>query len=790
MNYEPNLKSTRAKKARLANKFGPALYRLVQVSAFIITFFGTAIYLAGSESQQRIAFICLSVGLGMAILAFWYKGDLSNLKTSLNSQKFEDILNQKLLGNLKNPLTPKSLWNSALKGWQAVFICNHLLLHPNDIETMIDDNPANLELIWKLSDELKNKFESPEIHSGTLATAIILSSPAIIASLTKQNINEEEVIETLGWLERRLKYEHQPKPSYGGIGRDWATGFTPTLNRYSQNISQDIERGRGHYHFLSQSDATDSILYSLSQSSGGVAIVGESGSGKTSLVFSIAQRLLKGEHQQLSYYQIVSLNASAILSSDKSQLEKLMLTIFSEAVRAKNIILFLDDAKLFFGEGLGAFDMSQILQPILSNGNLKIVASFTPGDYQKLKTTNESLANGFTAINLSEPPEDDTKKILEDSALTLEQKTGVMVSFEAVREAYRLSALYMQDRAYPGKAISLLDQAVPYAEQKIMTGLSVQKAIEKSKGVRVSQAEGAEVDVLLNLEDKIHQRMINQSRAVDVVSSALRRGRAGVNDQQRPIGSFLFLGPTGVGKTELARSLASVYFGDEKQMVRLDMSEYQQAGDVDRILSDGTSEKSSLILSVREQPFSVVLLDEIEKAHPNILNLLLQLLDEGHLTDSRGKQVSFSNTIIITTSNAGSADISKHVAEGNNLDDFERPLIDKLIGDGQFRAELINRFDEVVLFRPLTKEESKQVASLILAGINKTLSNQNISVQLTDQAFEKIVTAGYDPQFGARPMRRVMQKAVQDEVATKILQKQAGPGSTITIDLADLPKLD
>jgi ATP-dependent Clp protease ATP-binding subunit ClpA len=349
-----------------------------------------------------------------------------------------------------------------------------------------------------------------------------------------------------------------------------------------------------------------------------------------------------------------------------------------------------------------------------------------------------------------------------------------------------LSNQYMQDLSQPGKAISLLQQAVPYAAPKLMTAESVQMAVEKTKGVKVAKAEAPEADILLHLEDKIHERMINQARAVKVVSSALRRGRAGVADPKRPIGSFLFLGPTGVGKTELARSLAATYFNDEHRMIRLDMSEFQQESDVSRLLATGGSTSKSLILQIREQPFSVVLLDEVEKAHPNILNLLLQILDEGQLTDEKGKASSFKNAIIIATSNAGSAEITQRVGNGDKLESFERPLIEKLINGGQFKAELINRFDEIVLFRPLTKEELAQVAGIMLNEVNKTLSNQNIVVKLTDAALVKVVEAGYDPEFGARPMRRALQKMVEDSVAKKVLNGEAKPGSEITLDVGDL----
>jgi ATP-dependent Clp protease ATP-binding subunit ClpC len=349
-----------------------------------------------------------------------------------------------------------------------------------------------------------------------------------------------------------------------------------------------------------------------------------------------------------------------------------------------------------------------------------------------------------------------------------------------------LSGRYEMDEAYPGKAIKLLEQAVTHSQHSIVSAESVQRAIQQTRGVKVGTAAPAEADQLLHLEDQIHERMINQTYAVGVVANALRRARAGVTNPRRPIGSFLFLGPTGVGKTELAKAVAATYFGSEANMLRLDMSEYQQPDDVQRLLSSGQSETTSLLLRVRQQPFSVVLLDEIEKAHPNILNLLLQLLDEGQLTDLSGRAASFKDCIIIATSNAGAQTIRDRIGRGESLESFSSQLTDELINSGQFKPELLNRFDEMVLFRPLNAAELTQVVKLMLAGINETLTTQNISVELTDAAIQVIVQQGNDPRLGARPLRRALQRAVENSVAQKILRGQAQSGDHLVLDVGDL----
>ena len=783
MKFELDLKSVRARKARLSKKFDHNIYKVLYGIGLVLLVF--SLYCFSFSKYVRLGYFSMALSLLCGMLVFWYYRDLRKVRPNKSAKKLDDVLSPTVLANLKPPITPKRTWDAATHDWPVNFLTKHLLLNSRKIEEGLSDNEKDMELVWQQASSIMLHYKLTELDSETLGSALILTSSAAQKYIAQSNLKLDDILEVHGWLVRIKGYIEQPKPSFGGIGRDWASGFTPNLEKYSHNISATVEGSGGYSHFLSHADVLNSVISSLDRGSS-VALVGPPGTGKTSLIFGLAERLLSGKDEELRYYQIVSLNASLILSSSEGQLERLMLTLFAEAIHAGNIILFLDEAQLFFSSGLGAFNMSQLLLPVLQNHRIKVIAAFSPNSWQQLRVQNEALASSFASIIISEPPTEDVLKIMEDRAVQIELRDKVLISYQAIREAYRLSGQFMQEQAYPGKAITLLEQSLPYSINKVLTASSVQSAIEKMRGVRVAAALEPEADVLLNLEDLIHTRMINQERAVKVVSSALRRGRAGVSSPKRPVGSFLFLGPTGVGKTELARSLAATYFRDEKNMIRLDMSEYQRPEDVARLLSVNDNSDHSLLLSIREQPFSVVLFDELEKAHTQILNLLLQILDEGQLTDNMGRPTSFRNSIIIATSNAGSNEIAEQVNAGISLQNFERPLIDKLISTGQFKPELINRFDEVVLFRPLNQQELSQIASLMLGEINKTLANQNISVELTPAALNLIVSAGYDPQFGARPMRRIMQKTVEDAVAIKILKKEASAGSKIVLDAPDL----
>ena len=291
---------------------------------------------------------------------------------------------------------------------------------------------------------------------------------------------------------------------------------------------------------------------------------------------------------------------------------------------------------------------------------------------------------------------------------------------------------------------------------------------------------------LLNMEDLIHQRMVNQKNAVKTVSSALQRAAAGVRNQNRPIGTFLFLGPTGVGKTELAKAISNVYFSGESEIIRLDLNEFVAASDVNRLIADGAEDEMSLTAQVMKQPFSIVLLDEIEKAHPQVLTALLQVLDEGMLRDIKNREVSFRDAIIVATSNAGADLVRKKIAAGEELPQVKDEIINHLIETGEFRPEFLNRFDEVCVFTPLSKDDLLKVADLMIASTNKTLSAQKISVKLDNAAKQVLVDHGYDPQLGARPMRRIIQKTVENLVAKAILAGKAETGTEVEISAADI----
>ena len=781
-----DLHSTRAKKARLSRYVGRIGYKLLLIIIFICL-----ICIIWLVLSKRDHFIYLSIAAIIIcyMMAIWWQRDLSILPPEgddLEGNLSVDVLSRLKLGQT---MTPKTLWQSISGHWQVIFLTNHLLLPPNIIENQLSNNEQDLDPALTFASQLAKQNNSQIIEPGFIVAGLLSTSPSIKELLIESKLQPSDISEVASWLGRLSENMKKREQSFGGIGRDWAFGFTPMLNRFGVNISLSIAKYGSNFGHLTNSGGVRAIEAAFDNNAGAVALIGPTGIGKTSHIYALAQKLIEGRTKHsLAYNQIVSLDAADLLTNSKepNDLEYLINVLANEAAKAGHIILFLDNSQLFFTEGLGSFNATNVLLPIFQNQRVRIILTFTPEDYQRLKISSPNLANLVTPVILAEQSEIDVRRILEDTAISFENRNKVLIAYEALTESYRLSGRYNQDGAYPGKAIKLLEQSLSNALDNTVTADSVQKTIEQTVGVKVGSAAPVEADNLLHLEEQIHQRMVDQNHAVNVVSSALRRSRAGVSDPHRPIGSFLFLGPTGVGKTELSKSLAAEYFGSENSLIRLDMSEYQQAEDVKRLLDNGKNESSSLIMSVRRQPFSVVLLDEIEKAHSNVLNLLLQMLDEGQLTDDRGRATNFKDCIIIATSNAGAQEIRERIQKGESLENFEETFIDQIINSGQFKPELLNRFDEIVLFKPLLPNELSQIVGLMMNQVNQTLSNQNISVELTESAINEIVKAGYDPRLGARPMRRILQRAVEDNIAQHILQKQILPGDHVRLEASDL----
>ncbi len=783
--------SIRAAKARLGLRLTKSL-RLV---------FGATVALL-IVTGVTLVVVHVSAGwflIGLAALPFilleWRSGELEHPATS--GDTIDGLLSGDVLGRLgKNP-TPQDIAQAVANVQGGMFFGLRFGITGNFLQNITTDQPTDTALIWQNALQVREQTGSQHISGAVLVVAIIDSFGDHESLLAHMKLDRDDLIAGVRWYEhlrQLIKDSRQPKRT-GGIARDFSFGYIPLLRRFGQNLSESVGVTTT-VEVQSHQKALDQLIETFG--SGGrqnAALVGEAGAGKTTIVHAFAERILDAKAKipaTLKFRQVFILDASALIAAapGRGELEGLIMSVLGEAYSAKNIIICLDNAQLFFEEGVGSVDLTNVLLPILEGGSLRIILAMDEQRFLQIGQRNPGLINALNRISIAPAEQLETIAVMQDQLIFTEYQRKVTYMYQSLHEAYRLSERYVHDLAMPGRALKLLESAASYSENGLVTANSVQAAIEQTMGIKVGVASGEDDrEKLLNLEDLIHERMINQTRAVQVVSDALRRARAGVRNQNRPIGTFLFLGPTGVGKTELSKALADVYFGGEDRMIRLDMNEYVRPEDVSRLIADGGDDPTSLTAQAMKQPFSVVLLDEIEKAHPQVLTTLLQLLDEGILRDIKNREVSFRDAIVIATSNAGADRIREYIERGYKLQDFEQQLTDELINTNQFRPEFLNRFDEIVVFRPLEKPELVQVIDLILAGINKQMALQKISVQVADDAKLFLVDKGYDPRLGARPMRRVVQRAVENLVAKQMLEGSVEPGSVIQVTLAQVQEM-
>jgi ATP-dependent Clp protease ATP-binding subunit ClpC len=785
MDIEIQYHNTRALKARLGQQLGGALPTLFSVLAICLLIGGLALVATGAA----LGWLLIGIAALPAMLVEWWNGELKKVPPLRKSNSLTDTLDSQILGHLPKQATANQIASAVGQTPGAQFFSARFGITPSVLQDIVEPGVEASD-IWRAAVKLRESLGLSEITQGVMVAAIVKQFPNHDALLAHVNIDFNDILEGIKWQERlaHLVKEHAKPRRTGGIARDWSFGYIPLLTRFGRNISSEVAGGVLTIETKSHQKTLEELIGLFGGNGRRNAVVtAPTGAGKTTLVYSFAEELMNAEANipnSLKFRQVFMLDASALISaaSGRGELEELIHRVLGEAYAAKNIIICLDNAQLFFEEGVGSIDVGNVLLPILEAGRLPIILTMDEQRYLQISQRNASVANTLNRIIMQPSNREETLEVLQNQLILTEFRQNVTYTYQSLVEAYRLSERYIYDIAMPGQAVKLLESAARYSESGLVTINSVQHAIEQTTGVKVSVAsESEDREKLLNLEDLIHKRMINQARAVTVVSDALRRARAGVRNESRPIGTFLFLGPTGVGKTELARALADVYFGGEDRMIRLDLNEYVRNEDVARLIADGASDATSLTAQVMKQPYSVVLLDEIEKAHPNVLTTLLQLLDEGILRDINNREVSFRDAIIIATSNAGADRIREYIQRGHKMEQFENQFIDELISSNQFKPEFLNRFDEIVLFTPLGKKELLQVVDLMIEGVNKTLAQQKVSVMVEDSAKQLLVERGYDPRLGARPMRRVVQRAVENTVAKAMLSGSVQPGTTIDI---------
>ncbi len=753
--------------------------------------------------------------------------ELRNAKSKFKINVFEgfdekavDIIEKTFLLSLKlkhKKVTPIHLFFSCLANTQVAAILTRLNVDVAKLTERIKEQIVKIDKIEAanpdkkrridFSNDLKEVLIEAYLNASSLGQKKVTVKIFIIPCLDHNDVLREimfdlevdrnKVYNVILWfiindklIENYHEYKKQArfKPS-GNMDRAYTSVATPTLNSFAYDLTAAAKVGRLEY-CVAQEENIEKIWQNFESGASGVILVGPNGVGKNTIIGGIAQLMVREDVPKfLRDKRLVELDSARLISgATPADAQGRLVAIIDEVIKAGNIILYVKDIENLVGITSGSessLDLSQVLSGALERHAIYCLASATTRNYSKY-LEGKSLGEVMAKVDIEEPVGDQAIQIIESKIGFFESKYKVYFSYSAIEKVIKLSSRYISDKYLPDKAINLLELvaikvAKTKGEQSMVSHKDIAEVISEKTGIPVTEVTATESEKLLNLEDKIHERMINQVEAVQAVSSSLRRARTQLREGTRPIANFLFLGPTGVGKTELAKSVSDIYFGSEKYMIRVDMSEYQHQDSIKKMIGDANGAKGYLTEAVRKSPFALILLDEVEKAHPDILNLFLQVMDDGRLTDGQGRTIDFTNSILIATSNAGALYIQEQIGLGTEVDTIKDVLINEHLNK-IMRPELINRFDGVIVFTPLNMDNVVDIARLMLEKIGKMLDNKGISFKIDDVGIRKLAKMGYDPKFGARPMRRVLQEQVEDKIANLILAEGLTRRDTVVID--------
>ncbi|MEK7575132.1 MAG: AAA family ATPase [Patescibacteria group bacterium] len=643
--------------------------------------------------------------------------------------------------------------------------------------------------------------DSEPIGLGDVARAFLSLDQEFIRALSIRNISPKDLAGASEWVEREelsslARDRFWSKDALGrapGIGKQWSYGGAYHLERFAEDVTDSpISYEDLRVRKLEQ-DQLEAVLARSGEAN--AILVADEGAGAMDVVSGLAFRISQGvvlpslEHDRIYLFDT---NAFIAAVKNKAAFESELLHILNQAVRAGNIILVIKDFPDFIesAKSLGS-DIVSLLDPYLASPVFQVIAMANPGAFHQILEVDSKILHRFEKILVKESDVAQTLKLLEHRALIEESKSDVFFTYQSLVAVAEGARRYFSEGVLSDKSLHLLDELVPAVQskgKKVVERSDVLAIIEGKTGIKIGTVMEGERDTLLRLEEILHERIVGQDEAIKAISNSMRRSRSDITNPERPTGSFLFLGPTGVGKTETTKALAATFFGKEESIIRLDMSEYQTDDSMTRLIGSFAGGKPGVLSSkLREQPYGVLLLDEFEKTSKDVLNLFLQILDEGFFSDMTGKRVNARNLIIIATSNAGS-DLIWKMLEGKSPDQSlnKDVIIDQIISRGIFRPELLNRFDGVILFHPLSVEHLQKIAGLMLKKLQKRLTEKGIELVINDALMKAVMAAGTDPQFGARPMNRAIQEKVEQAIAHKIISGEAKPGSRLELTEAEL----
>ena len=641
-------------------------------------------------------------------------------------------------------------------------------------------------------------LESRRVRSTDILLACVQMDESLQNALYELGVDEAKLHNVVAWARIREKLHEQyltlrraaSRRSKHGMDKAMTAVATPYLNSLSQDLTLAAQMGR-LAPCVAREQEIDEIFRIVEGGRQSVLLVGETGVGKMSIIEGIAQKMVEDRvPEKLQDKRFVQISTSALLAgATVSGAQERLLRIFNEVSRAGNIILFINNLHDLAGltdTGGEGVDVSETIAEYLGPGNFMLFATTTPDGHNQ-HIINSQIGSVMAPVQVGVMNTNQAIQVLESKVGGVEYKHHVYFSYDAIEACVQLSQNFLHDQNLPDSAISLMVEAASHVknakgENQLVTADDVGAIVGQKTGIPATTITEDESTKLLRLEEQMHARVIGQDEAVTLVANALRRARAEIRSQSRPIANFLFLGPTGVGKTELAKTIAEVYFGGEKRMIRIDMSEYQDKSGIHRLIGQPGQQGTGILTeAVRQNPFSLVLFDEMEKADKDVLNLFLQVFDDGRLTDSVGRVIDFTNTIIIATSNAGTQFVQEQMQQGVDTAQIREKLIRGELKQ-YYRPEFLNRFDGIVLFKPLNKEEIKHIAGLMLKRVARDLEKRGVALRVEESGLEALAQVGFDPEFGARPMRRAIVSMVENKLADLLLQGKLKRRDTVVFD--------
>ncbi len=569
------------------------------------------------------------------------------------------------------------------------------------------------------------------------------------------------------------------------LARDWSSGYTPILDNFSEELTSSSYQIKIK-NIIDRDKEIDQIERLLIKTNGANVIVcGEEGVGKHTIVDALAKKIYEGQtNTNLVYKRILKLNVEKICNqyNDRKQRENFFEELFQEASSAGNTILLVDNIDKYLTYAEGGIDISLAIEKFTRSNSIQIIGITTPFLYQRYIFSNEKMSHFFEKVDVYEVDRDEAEKILRSAAYLFEKKYKLVIPYETIAYIIEKSAFYITYIPFPEKAIDLLDNACVLTKEKLRTAVVTEIAVDQILTEKTHAAISLDDTVrkkLVDLDKILSDKIVAQPEAINKVSSALRRSFLLIGKRKKPLASFLFFGPTGVGKTETAKTISQVIFGSEKNLIRLDMSLYQSKDDISTLIGTPQSNEPGLMSkAVRESPFSVLLLDEIEKADGDLINIFLTLIDEGYFTDGHGKRVDCKNLIVVATSNAGSDLIFKNLVENKSFSDND--LINYFIEKNIFSPEFLNRFDGIINFKPLSLDSVIVLANKLIESIARDIYGlYHVKINLNSDFIKQLATKGYDEKFGARNMERLIRENVEDRLSKILLLKKTNEGETV-----------